>query len=64
MSKWIEIKKSPWGLSGSLVLFNTVCFYVGRSDDWGISAAINLYDRSITFKILNLYMGIEIWHKE
>jgi len=64
MAKWIKIEKSPWGLSGSLVLFNVVCFYVGRADDWGISATISLYDRSITLKILNLYMGLEIWHKE
>jgi hypothetical protein len=64
MTKWIKVEKSSWGLSGSLVLFNTVSFYAGRADDWGISAAVSLYDRSITFKILNLYIGVEVWHKD
>jgi hypothetical protein len=64
MAKWIKIEKSPWGLSGSLVLLNILCFYAGRSDEWGISVAVSFYDRSITFKILNLYMGVEMWHKE
>jgi|LakMenEpi03Aug12_release.lakeMendotaPanAssembly.Ray.scaffolds.fasta_scaffold52467_13 hypothetical protein len=64
MSKWIKIEKSSWGLSGSIVLFNSICFYAGRTDHWGIGANINLYDRSFTFEILNLYMGIEFWHSE
>jgi hypothetical protein len=62
MTKWIKAEKSPWGLSGSLVLFNTVSFYAGRSDDWGISVAVSFYDRSITLKIFNLYIGAEVWH--
>jgi hypothetical protein len=61
--KWIKIEKSPWGLSGSIVLFDTVCFYAGKTDHWGIAAEINFYDRSIGFEILNLYMGVEIWRK-
>jgi hypothetical protein len=64
MSKWVRFEKSPWGLSGSLVLFSALCFYAGRSDDWGIAATISFYDRSITFKILNLYFGVEIWYSK
>lgn len=63
MSKWIKISKSYFGLSASAVFFNKVCFYIGRSDHWGIGFDVNFYDRSITFEILNLYAGIEIWHK-
>lgn len=64
MSKWIRIEKSQWGLSASLLLFNKLNFYAGRTDHWGISADINFYDRAITFGILNLYVGVELWHKE
>jgi hypothetical protein len=63
MTKWIRFDKSSWGLSGSIVILNKVCLYAGRTDHWGISAAINFYDRSISFEILNLYMGVEIWHR-
>jgi hypothetical protein len=63
MSNWIRFDKSSWGLSGSIVIFNTICLYAGKTDHWGISAAVNLYDRSISFEILNLYAGIEIWYK-
>jgi hypothetical protein len=64
MKKWIRFDKSSWGLSGSIVIFDTICIYAGRTDHWGIAAAINFYDRSISFEILNLYMGIEVWHSE
>jgi hypothetical protein len=64
MAKWVRIDKSSWGFSRSIVILNKVCIYAGKTDDWGISAAISFYDRSLTFKILNLYTGIEIWHKD
>jgi hypothetical protein len=63
MSKWIKIDKSLWGFSAAIVFFDKVSFYAGKSDSWGIGIKVNLYDRSLTFEILNLYMGIEIWHK-
>lgn len=62
MKNWIKFEKSSWGLSNSIVLFNKICLYAGRTDDWGISAAVSFYDRSLTIKALNLYTGIEIWH--
>jgi hypothetical protein len=62
MAKWARVEKSSWGLSASLVLFDTICFYAGKTDHWGIGFDINLYDRSLTFEIFNLYTGIEIWH--
>jgi hypothetical protein len=64
MSKWIKIEKSTWGLSGSIVFFNAICLYAGRTDHWGIAAAINFYDRSISFEIFNLFVGVEVWHKQ
>ena len=64
MGKWIRIEKSLWGLSNSIVMFNKICFYIGRSEHWGIGIKINFYDRSLTFEIFNLYAGVEIWHKE
>lgn len=62
MSKWIKLERGVYGLSASATLFNKIVFYAGRSDSWGISAEVCLYDRSITFKILNLYMGAELYH--
>ena len=62
--KWIKFSKSYWGLSASLVLFDKVCFYAGKTDHWGIAAEINFYDRSISFEIFNLYAGFEVWRKK
>lgn len=62
MSKWIKISKSYLGLSASAVLFDKICFYAGRADHWSVGVEINFYDRSLTFKLLNLYAGVEIWH--
>jgi len=64
MSKWIRFEKSSWGLSASIILFNKVCLYAGQTESWGIGIKINFYDRSITLEILNLYVGIEIFHKQ
>ena len=64
MTKWIKFSKSYWGLSASLVLFDKVCFYAGKTDHWGIGAEINFHDRSLTFEILNVYAGVEIWHSK
>jgi hypothetical protein len=63
MAKWIKTERSKWGLSSALIMFDTVCLYAGRTDHWGIGANINFYDRSITFEILNLYAGVEVWYK-
>jgi hypothetical protein len=63
MSKIIRFEKSQWGLSATIVMFDTVAFYVGTTDHWGIGMNINLYDRSFTMEILNLYAGFEIYHK-
>lgn len=63
MNKWIKFEKSSWGLSAAIVILDTVALYAGRTDHWGIGADINFYDRSLTFEILNLYAGIEIYHK-
>jgi len=47
-----------------LVFFDKASLYLGRTDHWGIGANINFYDRSFTFEILNLYMGIEFWYSD
>lgn len=64
MSKWIQFKKSPWNLSVEVVLFDNIVLYAGRTDHWGIGVDVNLYDMSLTFEILNLYTGIQIYRKE
>jgi len=62
VSKWIKFSKSSWGLSASLLVFDKINFYAGKSDHWGIGFDINFYDRALTFEILNLYIGVEILH--
>jgi hypothetical protein len=64
VSKWIKFEKSSWGFSAAIVIFNKIAFYCGRTDHWGIGANVNFYDRSITFEILNLYLGVEVWYKD
>ena len=64
MAKWIKIDKSFWGLSAAIVFFDKVSLYAGKSESWGIGIKVSFYDRSITFEILNLYIGVEIFHKE
>jgi hypothetical protein len=62
MTKWIKTDKSLWGLSAAIVFFNKVSFYAGKSESWGIGIKASPYDRSLTFEIFNLYLGVEIWH--
>ena len=64
MRRFARYEKSSWNLGGALVLFETVSFYIGRTDHWGLGANINFYDRSFTIEILNLYIGVEVWRKE
>lgn len=64
VSKWIKFEKAWWGPGGHIIMFNKVNFYAGVSDHWGIGFNINFYDRAITFEILNLYMGVEVWYSE
>jgi len=63
VSKWIKIEKSSWSFGGAIVLFNTLAFYIGRTDHWGVGANINFYDKSITFELLNLYFGVELFRE-
>jgi hypothetical protein len=63
MTKWIKIDRSLWGLSAAIIFFDKVSVYAGKSESWGIGVKVSFYDRSLTFEILNLYMGIEIFHK-
>ena len=64
MSKWIKFERGVFGLSASAIMFDKIVLYIGRSDSWGLSAEISYYDRSFTIKILNLYTGIEILHRD
>lgn len=63
MGKWIRVQKSSWTFSRTLVMFDKIAFYIGRTDHWGIGANINFYDKSFTVEILNLYMGVEIYRE-
>jgi len=62
VSKWINVYKTIWGFSINLTLFDKINFYAGRRDSWGIGIDVSFYDRSITFEIFNLYMGVEVWY--
>jgi hypothetical protein len=60
--KFIEVSR-PWhGLSISVIVANKVDFFAGRADSWGISAEYSPYERGVTLKILNLYMGFSVWY--
>lgn len=64
MNKWIKAYKTTWGLSVGLTLFDKINFYIGRADHWGLGFDISFYDRSLTFNVLNIYFGVEIWHSD
>jgi hypothetical protein len=64
MSKWIKLERGVFGLSASATMFDKIVFYAGRSDSWGISIEVSFYERSLTFKILNLYAGLEVLHSD
>ena len=64
MVKWIKFDKSSWGLSASIVMFDRVAFYAGKTDHWGIGFDVNFYDRSFTVEILNWYAGFEVYYRE
>jgi hypothetical protein len=64
VSKWIRAGKSEWGLGAYLTLFNKVHFYCGTADNLGVAINISLYDRSLTFQLLHIYAGFEVFHGE
>lgn len=64
MGKWIKFSKHVWGLAGSILIFNKINFYCGLTDHWGIGANVNFYDRSLTFELFNVYLGVEILHSD
>lgn len=61
-NKVFKFEKGQLGLSASLVIKDKVQLYAGKSSSFGISATYDHYDRSITLQILNLYMGLCVWH--
>lgn len=64
LNKWMRSERGALGLSYSLTFFDKVSLYVGRSDYWGVAVEVSLYDRSLTFRLLNLYFGVEVWYSE
>jgi hypothetical protein len=62
VGKWIKFDKYWYGFGGHVTFFNKVSFYAGIKDSWGIGVDFSFYDRSITFDILNLYFGVEVWY--
>ena len=59
----IKFEKS-WTGSVSATVNERVHFYAGSMDHWGLGVELNFYDRSFTIKVLNWYIGFEIWHSE
>lgn len=63
-NKFFKIEKSKWSLSATVIVLDRVSFFGGQADHWGLGFDINFYDRALTFNVLNIYFGVEIWHKE
>lgn len=64
MKKFVKATKHGRGLSSSVAFFDKINLYAGWADHWGLGFDINFYDRALTFNVLNVYFGVEIWHKE
>lgn len=64
MKKHIKVIKSYLGTSVSIVFFDKINIFLGRTDSIGIGINYCTYEKSLTFEILNLYAGIEVWNKE
>ena len=60
----MRLERGVLGLSYNLIFFDKVNLYIGRSDYWGVAVDISPYDRSLTFRLLNIYFGVEVWHAE
>jgi hypothetical protein len=63
-NKLFKFEKGWHGLSASLLINNKVQLYAGKASSFGISATYDHYDRSVTLQILNLCMGLSVWHTD
>ena len=65
MAKWIKLEKQWFG-SYHLTIANKINFYLGRKSLGNPEIGIDLsfYDRALTFNLIFIYVGVEIFHKE
>lgn len=59
----IKVEKS-WIGTRMIVINDSVEFFIGRGGSWGIGIEVDLFDRSLTIRILNIYMGVAVYHNE
>lgn len=65
MSRLIKFEKQWYG-SYHLTIANKINFYLGfkslKNPEIGID--LDIYERAITFSLIFIYFGVEIFHKE
>lgn len=65
MKKMIKVEKQWFG-GYHLTVADKVNFYIGTKSikSPGIGISLDLYDRSLSFDLLYVYFGVEVYHKE
>lgn len=64
MNKIVKFEKSPLGIAAYASVLDRVHFYVGRADVWALGFEFDFHAKSLTFNVLNVYFGAEIFREE
>lgn len=59
----IKFKKS-WLGTGIMVINDKVEFFIMRGQAWGFGVELDPLDRSFMIRILNIIVGVAVYHNE
>lgn len=59
----IKFEKT-WLGTRTMIINDKVEFFIGTGSSWGIGVEIDQFERCLMFRILNIYMGITVYHNE